>query len=215
MSIPFANAIGNSLLELEENLESLKESHRGVDFASRYVDGAVRYQDSIIHYETIRKRQFQTIWKTVKELSFYDSMDAVLDYGCGKGYLMHLLGETGHFHTIRGIEILPELCRVAESNFSVLGESYQLVCGDARDYSEIDDIDTFVMFNPFPANAMRQIICRLDESVQRRPRSYCIVYINAVYDIMLISLPGIYRASVINNLPRFGSRTVVYYHASL
>lgn len=203
---------GNILLEYEEVLISKIEKYKGIDFSERYVEGAIRYKDELIHYETIRRRQFKKVlkafWKECKE----HNLGNVLDYGSGKGYILYLLAESGLFKTVTGIEILPELCEICYGNMGKLNCSdVDIINVDARTYTQIDYYDVFFMFNPFPKSAMQEVVKRIDESLERKPRKLCIIYVNNVHDDMILNrINSIKKKSEINNMPRCGCKSAIY-----
>ena len=203
--------IMNYLLECEENWKAKREEKKDIDYSKRYVDGAIRYNDEIIHYETIRERQFKKIYKKFVNISDWCQGHSVIDYGCGKGYMLYLLHKYGLFDKITGIEILPELCSVAERNIKQHDVMADVVCADARKYEQIDMFDVIFMFNPFPEKAMELVANRICESLQRSPRRIYIIYVNDVCnDVLLERVPNLHHLDTINNLPRFGCKSSIY-----
>lgn len=203
--------IMNYLLECEENCKAKREEKNDIDFSRRYVDGAIRYNDEIIHYETIRERQFKKIYKMFVEISGWRQGHSVIDYGCGKGYMLYLLNKYGLFDKITGIELLPELCSVAENNIKKHDVMADIVCADAREYEQIDMFDVLFMFNPFPEKAMELVANRICESLQRSPRHIYIIYVNAVCnEILLERVPDLHNLGTINNMPRIGCKSSIY-----
>lgn len=204
----------NLALELEENACARIDAIRRLDFAKRYVDGAIRLDDAVIHYETIRKRQFSRVLTAISSIDEDHELSHALDYGSGKGYLLHLLARSERFTSVRGIEILPELCDIAEANLEALGDDDVVIeCADAREYSSIDDIDTFIMFNPFPEPAMVGVVEQIKQSFVRRERTACIAYINNVHEeCILTGLKNFTKVAALSNLPRYGCESSLYVH---
>lgn len=204
----------NLALELEENACARIDAIRHVDFAKRYVDGAIRLDDTVIHYETIRRRQFNRMLSAITSADKDNELSHALDYGCGKGYLLHLLAKSKRFSSVRGIEILPELCDIAKANLKALGHvGVSVECADARKYSDIDDVDTFIMFNPFPKPAMVSVVEQIKQSFVRRDRTACIAYINSIHEeCILADLRDFAKATTISNLPRYGCESSLYVH---
>lgn len=202
----------NVFLEIEENiLASVFDKILKVDFSKRYVLGAMRYNDTIIHYETIKKRQFRYIIKHVnKNIDFKDKN--IIDLGSGKGYLVYLLNKTNKFNKVAGIELLSELHEIAINNMKRLNiyDKVELVNGDVRNFTGIDNFNYLLMFNPFPKEAMKEVVKQIKLSLDRKPRKICIIYINAVQDKMLYSIPEIEKVKILNNMPCMGCKTIIY-----
>lgn len=201
----------NCILECEEEWCSIKDKKKDIDFAKRYVDGAIRYDDEIIHYETIRKRQFKKVYNRFVKVSGWKSGHNILDYGCGKGYMLYLLNRYGNFASITGLEILPELCSIARLNIIKLDVKADIIEADAREYDKIDQIDIFFLFNPFPEDAMKKVVKRISCSLERNMRKIYLIYINDVCnDIIIEKIPGIRIVEKISNMPRFGCYCSIY-----
>jgi len=202
----------NILLEYEEIILSKIDKIKGVDFSERYVEGAIRYNDELIHYETIRKRQFAKVIQEYKKACNCNELNNVLDYGSGKGYILYLLSKTGLFEKIMGIEILPELCDICNCNINRIGlQQITVVNSDARTFSDIDNYNVFFMFNPFPEKAMKEVICRIDESLKRNFRRIVIIYVNNVHEDLIINIINtIEKKSELINLPRYGCSSAIY-----
>lgn len=102
--------------------------------------------------------------------------DRLIDIGCGKGGALIALAALP-FREIAGVEISPELVKIAESNFRKLGlERIRLHCADAADFTELDAFSYVYLFNPFPWVVMRSVIQNLMDSLTRNPRRVTIIY---------------------------------------
>ena len=200
------------MLEYEENVHAFVEKYLGLDFSERYVDGAIEYNDSIIHYETIRRRQFNKIIKIYKSEIMENGDRRILDYGSGKGYILFLLKKTALFDVVDGVEILPELCEIAKTNMRAKKiNDVHIFNEDARKFEKIDDYNTFFMFNPFPKEAIIEVVDRLQESLDRNDRKICIIYINNVHEEQLLKrISGLRIRQEVIDLPRFGCKSTIY-----
>ncbi|HVZ19382.1 MAG TPA: class I SAM-dependent methyltransferase, partial [Terriglobales bacterium] len=83
-----------------------------------------------------------------------------IDIGSGKGRTL-LMASEFPFRQIVGVELLPELHRVAETNIARFSSPEQQckeiesVCCDARDFVFPDETVLLYLFNPLPEAAMR------------------------------------------------------------
>jgi precorrin-6B methylase 2 len=116
--------------------------------------------------------------------------DVVVDLGCGKGRIV-CAAATYDIREAVGVEIDPQLCALAEANAGRLrGRRAPLrIVGESAAEFDYDPVTAIVMFHPFGADTMRQVLDRLQESLARRPRMLRIVYANPALDHLLAAEP--------------------------
>lgn len=108
-----------------------------------------------------------------------------IDIGSGKGRTLLMAAELG-FHSAIGVELLPELHRVAQRNIAASGRhNMQSVCSDARDYQFPPDPLVVYLFNPLPAAALEKMIDNLHASLARQSRAVRIIYHNPISENVL------------------------------
>lgn len=99
---------------------------------------------------------------------FSDMMSAlVLDYGnftfidlgSGKGRTLLMAVGLG-FRRAIGVELLPELHQIAQSNVAHL-PNVEVVCMDARDFEFPNEPLVLYLFNPLPATALESVVQKL------------------------------------------------------
>jgi SAM-dependent methyltransferase len=113
--------------------------------------------------------------------------DTVLDIGCGKGGAMLTLA-AWPFSRVDGVEISPNLARVARQNLKRFGISQARVfCCDAADFRDLDDYNYVYMYNPFPETVMRQVVENLQRSLELRPRKLTLIYKNPIFESTLLA----------------------------
>lgn len=101
-----------------------------------------------------------------------------LDIGCGKGSAIRTLLRSS-FATVDGLEVAPELAAIARSNFARLNESHTTIfTADAGQFDRYRDYDFLYIYSPFPAAVMTQCMARVLESIDERPRTVAILYVN-------------------------------------
>lgn len=105
--------------------------------------------------------------------------DVFLDYGCGKGRALMVAAACG-FRRVLGVELSPELCRVARRNLEratrSLTAAWQVYQEDATSFEVPDDVTHIHMFNPFTGAVLRECLKRIRSSLDRRPRGLSILY---------------------------------------
>lgn len=104
-----------------------------------------------------------------------------IDLGSGKGRAL-LLASEYPFREIIGIEVQPELNRIAQENIIRFPSEGRLcrrissLCMDARDFQFPDDPILLYLFNPFPDYVLRTVMMNLEDSLRVRPRPAFIIY---------------------------------------
>jgi precorrin-6B methylase 2 len=125
-----------------------------------------------VHYAPTRARYFRAV---LSALSIpHDSV--FVDLGAGKGRMLLLAAQSGRFRKVVGVEFSAELCRTAEQNIRRFqrhcagGVTFEVAHADAADYEVQPDQNVFFMFNPFGPVVMQQVIQRIGQSLEERPR---------------------------------------------
>jgi tRNA1(Val) A37 N6-methylase TrmN6 len=107
-----------------------------------------------------------------------NDLDAIVDFGCGKGGALITLAKYPFFR-ITGVEISPQLANIARNNLRKLHISnVEIAVCDATDFSELDDFSYVYFFNPFPCDVMRIVMNNIKKSLSRVPRKMTIIYLN-------------------------------------
>jgi SAM-dependent methyltransferase len=110
-----------------------------------------------------------------------------LDLGSGKGRTL-LMAADYPFHRIVGAEIIPELHAIAEENVRRYHGSQQRCfaletwLGDARDFPFPNESMVVYLFNPFPADILREVLGNLQASLAESPRETYVIYHNLVHE---------------------------------
>jgi SAM-dependent methyltransferase len=112
--------------------------------------------------------------------------DKLLDIGCGKAGAMLTLVQYP-FARVDGVEISPNLARIARQNLKRLGVSNARVfCCDAAEFRELDDYNYFYMYNPFPESVLRCVMENISRSLERRPRKVTLIYKNPIFEAVMV-----------------------------
>jgi SAM-dependent methyltransferase len=113
-----------------------------------------------------------------------------IDIGSGKGRAL-LMASQYPFQRILGIELLPELHRVATQNISKYKSDSQqcfaidCVLGDASKFDFPAEPTVLYLFNPLPESGLIRLINRLEDSLRRNPRPVFVIYHNPMLDHVL------------------------------
>jgi SAM-dependent methyltransferase len=105
--------------------------------------------------------------------------DSIIDLGSGKGWALFLMSNYP-FRRIVGVEISHDLTAIAKRNIRRLGRSgrIELVCSNAKDFSNLDDFNYIYLFNPFPGPVLLDVVENVRSSLQNNPRDLTIIYSN-------------------------------------
>jgi len=117
-----------------------------------------------------------------------------VDLGSGKGRTL-LMASEYPFRRIVGIELLPELHRVARENLRKYASKTQkcfaleVVRADARAFQFPAEPTVLYLFNPLPEAGLVAVIRNLEESLRRHPRRVFVLYHNPLLETILLSSP--------------------------
>src|SRR6185369_13533800 len=98
-----------------------------------------------------------------------------VDLGSGKGRAL-LLASEYPLREIVGVEVQPELHRIAQDNVARFNSSARKcnritsLCMDAREFVFPDDPLVVYLFNPFPDYVLEIVLRNLRESLEKYPR---------------------------------------------
>ncbi|MFB3814712.1 MAG: class I SAM-dependent methyltransferase [Terriglobales bacterium] len=112
-----------------------------------------------------------------------------LDLGSGKGRALLLACEFP-FRRIIGVELLPELHRIAQQNIRQFRDGAEqarisLYRDDARQFRFPPEPLTVFLFDPFPDYILEEVLANLHHSWQAHPRDLLIVYQNPISEHVL------------------------------
>jgi len=115
-----------------------------------------------------------------------------IDIGSGKGRSL-LMASDYPFRKVMGVELLPELDRIARENIakykSEKQECFQIesCCVDARSFCFPTDPTLLYLFNPLPRAGLSQLLENLEHSLLQHPRKVYLAYHNPIHADLLSS----------------------------
>jgi SAM-dependent methyltransferase len=123
----------------------------------------------------------------IEGLGIHYARYTFIDLGSGKGRTL-LMASEYPFRRVLGIELLPELHRIAEENIRKFeGErrrcsAIESVCGDACEFAFPPEPLVLYLFNPLPEEGLKQVMRSLQDSLAQRPREAWVVYHNPLLE---------------------------------
>jgi SAM-dependent methyltransferase len=115
---------------------------------------------------------------------------AFIDIGSGKGRAL-LMAADYPFRRVLGIELLPELDRVAKENVRKYKSDSQqcfaidCVLGDACEFCFPPEPTVLYLFNPLPESGLARMISNLEQSLREHPRPVFVLYHNPLLEPVL------------------------------
>ncbi len=151
----------------------------GVDTTWARLPLGVRLRELFLErqYQPTDPQEFREVVARVEaELSQF----VFIDMGSGKGRVL-LMACDYPFREIIGVELQPELHRIAQENilrFEGTGNCGRVssVCMDARDFEFPDEPLFLYLFNPFPDYVLERVIRNLRTSLRQKPRPAVVLY---------------------------------------
>jgi hypothetical protein len=113
-----------------------------------------------------------------------------IDIGSGKGRTL-LMASDFPFRRIIGVEILPDLHRIAEENVRKYKSDSQkcfaieTISEDARKFVFPPESMMLYLFNPLPEPGLVQLIANLEQSLIQYPRHVYVLYHNPLLEGVL------------------------------
>jgi len=114
-----------------------------------------------------------------------------IDIGSGKGRAL-LMAADYPFRRILGIELLPELHRIARENISKYKSDSQqcfvidCLLSDAREFAFPPEPTVLYLFNPLPESGLATMVSNLKHSLREHPRPLLVLYHNPLLEHVLV-----------------------------
>lgn len=125
---------------------------------------------------------------------------AFIDIGSGKGRVL-LTAADYPFRRIIGVELLPELHRIALENVGKYKSDSQrcfaieVICGDALDFVFPPGPMVVYLFNPLPEAGLVKLLANLERSLKENPRPVYVLYHNPLLEHVLTANKWLSRIS--------------------
>jgi hypothetical protein len=139
---------------------------------------------------------FHSPYQATEPGLFHEMMQAVptdfvgftfIDIGSGKGRTL-LMAADYPFRRIVGVEVLPELHRVAGENLRKYSSNSQRCFtleardGDASEFNFPPEPTVLYLFNPLPETGLARVIGNLERSLREHPRKAFVLYHNPLLE---------------------------------
>jgi SAM-dependent methyltransferase len=134
-----------------------------------------------------------------------------IDIGSGKGRAL-LMAADYPFRRILGIELLPELHRVARENIAKYKSDSQkcfaidCLLADASEFTFPPEPTVLYLFNPLPESGLAKMIGNLKRSLRKQPRAVYVVYHNPLLERVLTRNAAFRRIAGTNQFSIFAEK---------
>jgi SAM-dependent methyltransferase len=141
-------------------------------------------------YQPIEAEIFREIINT---LAIDFNQYTFIDIGSGKGRAL-LLASEFRFRRIIGIELLPELNRIAEENVRKFANAQghalpvETISGDAAEFEFPNEPLVIYFFHPLTEAGFRKTLSNLQSSLKQHPRPVQMLYANPVFEMLLAGI---------------------------
>jgi precorrin-6B methylase 2 len=112
--------------------------------------------------------------------------DVFLDYGAGMGRAV-CLAATYRFKAVLGVEVSPELCRVAIRNLergrpNFRCKDVRIVNANAVEYLVPTNVSVIFFFNPFGSETMEAVLDKIEDSLRQSRRNLRVIFYGTLSD---------------------------------
>jgi SAM-dependent methyltransferase len=134
-----------------------------------------------------------------------------VDLGSGKGRTLLMASEYS-FRRILGVELLPELNRVAQENLEKYKSETQKCfhvescCGDACEFAFPPEPMVLYLFNPLSKPGLSRMIANLEGSLRANSRRVWVLYHNPLHDELLSACASLKRTGGTHQYSIYESR---------
>jgi len=138
-----------------------------------------------------------------------------IDIGSGKGRVL-LMAADYPFRRIVGVELLPELHRIAQENIKKYKSESQKcfavesTCGDARDFVFPPEPMVIYLFNPLPETGFIKLLAKLEGSLDQNPRPVYVLYHNPLLEHVMSVASWLRKISGTHQYSVFSTRPHLY-----
>lgn len=108
-----------------------------------------------------------------------NSGDVIMDLGCGKGRVICFAAAQRRMKRVIGVELYKGLYEAAVENINrlkVRKTKINIFHADAVNFTGINDVTIFIIFNPFGEKTLTKVIKNIENSLKVNPRAIHIAY---------------------------------------
>lgn len=159
--------------------DELRERELGINTRGWISSETFTSDPNCLDYDPV---DYDAIRHALALVPFTQGQQVLLDYGCGKGRVL-AVASRAQFQRVVGIELSTYLADIARDNLGRLAKRFaccpsEVITGDATSYDLPDDVTAIFLFNPFKGEVLKSVVRKIEQSLQRRPRSLLVFHIH-------------------------------------
>ena len=149
--------------------------------------------DTLGRFESREKQSFfkdenvydAVLYVVIKKILYYlrpGRSDVIMDLGCGKGRIICFAAAERRMKRVIGVELYKGLYEAAvenSNNLKVRKTQINIYHADAVNFTDINDVTIFIIFNPFGEKTLTKVIKNIENSLKVNPRAIHIAYFPA------------------------------------
>lgn len=133
-------------------------------------------------YHAYHPATYASVRECLKRIKIRPQEDVFIDFGCGKGRVLCVAARLP-FRKVIGVELLPELSRVAWENINkmtdkVVAQDVRIVTSKAAEFPVPHDASVIYFFNPFKGAELAAVIENIRRALLEKPRELKIIFNN-------------------------------------
>lgn len=180
------------------------EKPKGIDFSIS--DSSFTTEGAQDNYYS--RTDTSTLKQIKKQLNFTKT-DALLDIGCGKGYVLYFFSNL-EIGKLCGVEKYSEYCDIAHKNLHLLHiyDKAEIICCDAISFTNYSDFNIYFLFNPFREETADIILKKIVKSYASNPRKITVISVQDFLHNIIITNGFVETKVIVSKLT--GVKTHVY-----
>jgi len=171
----------NIFQKIHRQLQIAYDYSRGLDFLKVISVEDLKLNNKVVHKGSPSGNKYL---KIVLQGIQINKDKSILDIGCAKGSALKVM-LSFPFKKIDGIELSPDLVKIAKRNFQKLKTNkVEIFNQNATDFMGYNNYNYFYLYNPFPKKIFEKVIKRINEQIKNK--EILIIYNNPVCHDLLI-----------------------------
>jgi len=160
--------------------------------SGRHLGAGHRHDRHNTAYYGVAPSIFRSLCQGWRERAPYPPIEdySFIDFGAGMGRAM-LLAAAMPFREVIGVELNPEMVRIAEKNIARWTASKRALCSmrimmqDATEFEFPGNPCLAFLFNPFSGTVLRRLNKRIEAAFRDRPAELDLLYVNHEFEKVL------------------------------
>ena len=169
-------ALARARVRFRSEQLAIRVFERGLDFEGHVSEPEHDHPDRV-HYVPSPRWMLPRVLR----LLGVSDRDTLVDFGCGKGRVVHQAAKRP-FRRVIGVEISPALAEIARTNLATRRHQHrcpnvEIVVADAKEFPVPDDLTIAYFWHPFAGETREAVLRGIIDSIDRHPRRVRLIYL--------------------------------------